>query len=63
MKNTVYPNQLNWLWRQDSLHFSGYLGSFPGLKLLEHEAALLNSILFGVKNEWSYTSVPPMPSW
>ena len=44
-------------WGPRILLFNGYRGSFPGLKRAGRE---VHSPAFsaGVKNEWSYTSVP-----
>ena len=43
------------LWGPPNILFSGYRGCFPGVTQLGREVK--------VKNEWSHTCAPHMPSW
>ena len=55
-----YPD---WLWGPPSLLCNGN-GIFSlRLKWLGHEADHLAPSSVEVKNEWSYNSIPHMPSW
>ena len=52
------PNHVDWPWGPPSFLFSGYHGSFPGVKWLAMMWPLSpTSVKF--KNEWSYTATPP----
>jgi hypothetical protein len=51
------PDQL---WGLPSLLFNGYWGSFPGVKRLENEVNHLLPSSAEVKDEWIYTSTPPI---
>jgi hypothetical protein len=48
------------LWGPPSIVFSGYWGSFLGERQTWYEAKHLPASTAGVRNEWSYTSTPPV---
>jgi hypothetical protein len=48
------------LWGLVSLVFNGYQGSFPGVKRPGREVNHSPPSSAEVKNEWSYTSTPPI---
>ena len=57
-KRFFFPsNHVDWLWGPPSFLFSGYHGSFPGVKWL----AMMSTthITANIKNEWSYTATSP----
>jgi hypothetical protein len=56
----VLQNHPDWLWESPSLLFSGYHGSFPELKWLGYKVDHAFASGAKVKNDWSYTSVPPV---
>jgi hypothetical protein len=52
------PNRADWLCGPPSILFSGYQGSFLGLKRPGREVNHLPESSAKVKKEWSYTSAP-----
>jgi hypothetical protein len=48
------------LWGPPCLLFIGYRGSFFGIKWFRYNGWLHASISIEDKNEWSYTSTPPI---
>jgi len=62
MQDNLYSPEKcpDWFWNQPSLLFSGYLGSFPGVKRSRHEVHQSPPLSAEVKNEWSCTSAPPI---
>jgi hypothetical protein len=48
------------LWGPSSLVFNGYRGSFPGVKRPQREVDHSSPSSAVVRNEWSYTSAPPI---
>jgi hypothetical protein len=57
-----FPKPTCQLWGPSSLISSGYWGSFAGGKVAGHESHHVPSSHAKVKNEWSYMSIPPIPS-
>ena len=55
----LFPKLLDRLWGPPSLLFSGYSGSFPGLKRPGRKVDRSAPSTAEVKNEWRYTSTPP----
>ena len=54
------PNRPERLWVPLSLHYDGYRGSFSGVKWPGHKYDHSPRSSAEVKNEWSYTSAPPI---
>ena len=54
------PTRPDRLWGSPSLLFSGYMGSFAGIEQLGCDADNSPPPRVEVKNEWGYTSTPPI---
>lgn len=59
-RSSLLHNHPDQLWGIPKLLFNGYHGFFPGVKWQGHEDDCSAPSSAQLKNEWSYTSAPPV---